>query len=266
MGRVEPGLDTRIFGGRFTVAERSPKPAWVQIEEQLADRIESGALASGDRLPPERDLADALSVSRMTVRQALASLAARGLVERGVGRGTFVRAVGRVVHDLTRVAGFTEEVERQGLEVGARILAAAQCPAPDHVADALALDPGEDVVRLERVRLGGGVPMTLEDSYVPAARFPGLLDQDLSGSLYALMRDRYGLGPVTATERLEPVAARAYEAKALEVDEGSPLMFVERVAYAADGTAVEFARDRHRGDRARFLVRVVPDEVLARAG
>jgi GntR family transcriptional regulator len=259
-------MDTRIFGGGWTVAERSPKPAWLQIEEQLADRIESGALGAGERLPPERDLADALSVSRMTVRQALASLAARGLVERGVGRGTFVREVGKIVHDLTRVTGFTEDVERQGLEAGARILEAKQCAAPDHVADALRLDPGGEVVRLERVRLGGGSPMTLEDSCVPAARFPGLLDEDLSGSLYALMRERYGLGPVTATERLEPMAARSYEADALGVDVGSPLMYVERVAYAADGTAVEFARDRHRGDRARFVIHVVPDALLTRAG
>jgi GntR family transcriptional regulator len=265
MGTVEPGLDTRIFGRRWTVAERSPKPAWVQIEEQLADRIESGALGPGERIPPERELADGLSVSRMTVRQALASLAARGLVERGVGRGTFVRDAAKVVHDLTRVAGFTEEVERHGLEAGARILEAVECPAPDHVAGALGLDPGAAVVRLERVRLGGGIPISLEDTFVPAARFPGLLDEDLSGSLYALMRDRYDLGPVSATERLEPMAARSYEAEALGVEEGSPLMFVERVAYAADGTAVEFARDCHRGDRARFLIRVVPDELLGRA-
>jgi GntR family transcriptional regulator len=262
MGRIEPSLATRIFGRRWTVVERSPMPAWVQIEEQIADRIESGALGAGQRLPPERDLAEALSVSRMTVRQALASLAARGMVERGVGRGTFVRDAGRVVHDLTRVAGFTEEVERQGLEAGARILDARRCPAPDHVAHALGIDPGAAVVRVERVRLGGGSPITLEDSSMPAACFPGLLDQDLSGSLYELMRDRYGLGPVTATERLEPMAARSYEADALGVEEGAPLMLVERVAYASDGTAVEFARDCHRGDRARFVIRVVPDELL----
>src|SRR5215213_2232009 len=141
MAASDPGLGTRILGDRWAVADGSPKPAWVQIEEQLADRIEAGALAPGDRLPPERDLALVLGVSRMTVRQALASLAARGLVERGVGRGTFVRAVGRVVHDLTRVAGFTEEVERQGLAAGARILEARQCDAPDQVADALGLAP-----------------------------------------------------------------------------------------------------------------------------
>jgi GntR family transcriptional regulator len=265
MARSEPGLDERIFGGGWTVAERSPKPAWVQIEEQLGDRIESGGLTPGERLPPERDLAEALHVSRMTVRQALASLAARGLVERGVGRGTFVREAPPVIHDLTRVAGFTEEVERHGLQAGARILEAKQCSAPDQVATALQLAPGAPVVRLERVRLGSDRPMTLEDSWLPAERFPGLLDRDLTGSLYALMRTEYGLGPVTATERLEPMAARSYEADALEVAEGSPLMHVERVAYAADGTPVEFARDRHRGDAARFVIRVVPDELLARA-
>jgi GntR family transcriptional regulator len=265
MGQSEPGLEQRILGGRWTVAERSPKPAWVQIEEQLGDRIESGALAPGERLPPERDLAEALRVSRMTVRQALASLAARGMVERGVGRGTFVREVSRVVHDLTRVAGFTEEVERQGMQASARILEVKECIAPDQVADALGIAPGDAVVRLERVRLGSARPMTLEDSWLPAERFPGLLDRDLTGSVYALMRAEYGLGPVTATERLEPVAARSYEADALGVPEGSPLMLVERVAFAADGTPVEFARDRHRGDAARFVIRVVPDELLARA-
>jgi len=258
-------IERQVFGDRWAVADRAAKPAWVQIEEGLADRIESGRLAAGERLPAERDLALALSVSRMTVRQALASLAARGLVERGVGRGTFVRESPRVVHDLTRVAGFTEEAERQGLEAGAQILAAAEQRAPAQVAQMLGIEAGAPVVRLERVRLGGDQPITLEDSWVPAEHFPGLLEHDLSGSLYALMREHYELAPVSATERLEPVAARAHEAAALRVPEGSPLMLVERVAYAVDDTAVEFARDRHRGDRARFLIHVVPDALLARA-
>ncbi len=265
MASSGPSPDARVFGGRWSVAERSPKPAWVQIEEQLADRIEAGHLGPGERIPPERDLAEALAVSRMTVRQALGSLAARGLVVRWVGRGTFVRETGAVLHHRTRVAGFTEEVERQGLEAGARILDAGQRTAPDQVAQALGIEPGAPVVRLERVRLVSGRPTTLEDTWVPADRFPGLLEHDLSGSLYALMRERYTLGPVSATERLEPVAARAAEARALDVPEGSPLMLVVRIAYARDGTPVEFAHDRHRGDHARFVIRVVPDELLARA-
>ena len=201
----------------------------------------------------------------MTVRQALASLAARGLVERGVGRGTFVRRDARVLHDLTRVAGFTEDVERQGLEASARIIDDGRHRASPHVAQRLELDTGAAVYRVERVRLGGDEPLTLEDLWMPAAPFPGLLELDLGGSLYRLMRDHFGLGPVSATEWLEPVAARRHEAEALGVAEGSPMMLVERVAWAEDGTPVEYSRDRHRGDRARFVIRAVPDELLARA-
>jgi GntR family transcriptional regulator len=254
------------LGPRWRLRPRSRIPVWAQIEERLVERIDSGVLVPGERLPPERELAEWLGVSRMTVRQALASLAARGLVERGVGRGTFVRAPGKVVHDLSRVLGFTEALERQGLAAGAETVSSAELPAPAHVAGALELAAGAAVLRIQRVRSADGRPLALEDSWLPAARFPGLLGHDLAGSLYTLMRERYGLGPVTAVERLEPVVARAHEARALDVPEGAPLMLVERVARAADGTPVEFARDRHRGDRSRFVVRVVPDQVLADAG
>jgi GntR family transcriptional regulator len=103
------------------------------------------------------------------------------------------------------------------------------------------------------------VPLALEDSWIPAAPFPGLLDLGLTGSLYDLMRDLYSLGPVRAVERLEPVLARAHEADALDVPAGSPLMLVERTAFAADGTVVEYAHDRHRGDRARFTFETSAD-------
>jgi GntR family transcriptional regulator len=127
------------------------------------------------------------------------------------------------------------------------------------VAAALGVAPGTRAYRIQRLRYGAGVPLALEDSWIPAAPFPGLLELGLTGSLYDVMRDLYELGPVRAVERLEPVLARAHEAAALDVPESSPLMLVERTAYAADGTAVEFAHDRHRGDRARFTIETSAD-------
>lgn len=250
------------LGRRWRLRPRSRTPVWAQIEERLRERIGSGRLVEGERLPSERELAEWLGVSRMTVRQALSSLAARGLVERGVGRGTFVRAPGKVVHDLSRALGFTERLERQGLAAGAHTVAARQLSAPRFVAEALGLPEGAAVLRVERVRSAGDRPLALEDTWLPAERFPGLLDLDLGGSLYSLMRDHYGLAPASAIERLEPVIARAHEADALGVPAGAPLMLVERIARTADGTPVEFARDHHRGDRADFVVHVVPDHVL----
>jgi GntR family transcriptional regulator len=255
----------RIFGERWRVKPGSDVPAHVQIEEQLAERIASRELAAGDRLPAERELAKGLSVSRMTVRQALSTLSSRGLVERGVGRGTFV-AHRKLDHDMTRVAGLTERLERQGLAPDARILEVVEREASWAIAAALELEPRSEVTRIRRLRLGDGVPLVLEDSWFPGELFPGLAERDLSGSIYALMREHYGMEPVRAVERLEPVVARAHEAKALKIDSGAPLMLVERTAYAVDGTPVEFAHDRHRGDRQRWIVKVGSDALVDTSG
>jgi GntR family transcriptional regulator len=218
--------------------------------------IESGRLAVGDRLPSERELAAWVGVSRLTARAALDSLARRGLLERGVGRrGTSV-ARNKLIHDLGEFAGFTEMAQRQGLAATARIRAVHELPAPAAVADVLEIGQGDNVYRIARVRYADDEPVAFEDSWIPAAQFPGLLDQDLRGSLYKLMRDVYDSAPVRATERLEATIAGPEHAEALGVARGAPLMLIERVAYTAEGAAVEFARDHYRSDRAQFVVDV----------
>ena len=112
-------------------------------------------------------------------------------------------------------------------------------------------NPAYDV---RRIRLADGRPMVLEHSLFPAALFPGLLGCRLDGSLYELLEDRYGQRPHRARESLEPVTAGVREAEALEVDEGAPLMLVERTAYARTGLPLEFARDLFRGDRTKVIV------------
>ena len=62
-----------------------------QVESFLLNRITSGAWTVGEKIPSERDLAEQLSVSRITVRNAVLSLTSRGFFERSIGQGTFVR-------------------------------------------------------------------------------------------------------------------------------------------------------------------------------
>lgn len=245
-----------LFAEEWSVDRASVVPAYAQIEERIVDLVESGRLAVGDRLPSERDLADWVGVSRLTARAALASLAQRGLVERGAGRRGTVVARAKLAYDLGHFAGFTETVHRHGLAASARIRALNELAAPVVVARELRLAAGAPVYRIERLRFAGGEPLTLEDSWIPAERFPDFVDHDMRGSLYALMRDSYDCGPVRAVERLEPTLAEDHHAEALGVEVGSPLMLVVRVAYAEDDTPVEYARDHHRGDRAQFIVQV----------
>jgi GntR family transcriptional regulator len=225
------------------------------IEDWLAEQIAAGKLVPGDRLPTEQDLAAWFGVSRMTLRHALAELARRGLVTRTVGRrgGTFVAAA-KLEQDLTTLAGFSEQLRRHGMVAGARVLTATERRAGPRAGAALDIGQDDPVYEVRRIRLADGRPIAVERSLFPAARFVGLLDHRLDGSLYELLEVSYGVRPHRARESMEPVSAGVREAEALEVPEGAPLMLVERTAYARSGEPVEFARDLFRGDRTRVVI------------
>src|SRR4051812_17987142 len=166
----------------------SAGPAHAQIERWLTEVIGRGDLVPGDRLPPEGDLAALLGVSRMTLRQALASLESVGTVVRKPGRrgGTFVDEP-KILCDLTRLAGFTEQMRRANLRAGARMGAATTPRASPAVAAGLSLERRAPVHEIVRVRTAHRQPLALERAYSPASVFPDLLSRRLTGSLYALL-------------------------------------------------------------------------------
>ena len=214
-------------------------PAHAQIEDALVRAI--ARLEPGTRLPPERELAERLRVSRMTVRHALASLERRGLVGRRVGRGggTFTA---EPKLELMGTAALSDQLRALGLAAGARVVSTREVESP--------LGDAYEVVR---VRLADGEPVALERTLLAADAFPGLLELPLDGSLYELMRERYDEAPVRAVERLEPALADAEAAATLKIGEGDPVLAVERATFAASGRQLELGRDVFRGDRVRVV-------------
>jgi GntR family transcriptional regulator len=186
----------------------------------------------------------------MTLRQALGALEERGLVARRVGRdgGTFVE---EPKLELTGLAALSDQLRGLGREAGARVLSARERKATP--AEASSLGGASRVLEIDRVRSADGSPVALERTVFPAGRFPGLLDQPLDGSLYALLRERYGVRPARAVERLEPALATKQDARALEIAIGRPVMRVERVTYDEKGRVFEVSRDVFRGDRTRVV-------------
>lgn len=243
----------RPVGARLSARPVRTLPAYLQIEEELAERIESGDLAPGVRIPTERELAGSLAVSRMTVRAALARLEQRGLIVRRQGSGTFV-AQPKLLQDASHLRGFFEASVGQGVFPVSRVIERGEILATRHLAQELDLRIGEPVYKIVRVRSASGAPVVLETSFFPARVVPGLLDLDLEGSsIYRLMDRHYGARPVRARQSLEPITAGPAESVLLDLPVGNPLMLVERTAWDAHGRPVEHARDVYRGDRSRFV-------------
>lgn len=218
-------------------------PRYLQLAEALKADLLRGAY--GKALPPERALAEALGVSRDTLRRALELLEKEGLVVRRRGSGTYVvqRATFRA-----RLLGFSEEMRALGLTPATRLLKGEKAPATAEEAFHLRLSPGEGVWRLERLRLADGEPMALERAALPFWALEALPE----ASLYEALEAR-GLRPVRALQRLRAVPARE-EDRLLGVEPGTPLLHLERVSFLPDGRPVEFVKSRYRGDRYELLV------------
>ena len=234
--------------------ERSARePKYYVVKRHLLELI--GTLPPGSLVPTERLLTTQLATSRTTVRQALSELVGEGRLVRRQGSGTYV-AEPKVSWPL-EMTSFTEQASASGHSASTELLDASREKASDEVALRLGLKPGAAVHRIERLRLVDETPMAVEASHLSAFAFPGLAKHlRRSESLYRVLRDEYGVVPVTAEETIETAAASPREAELLHTDTGSPMLVLSRHSFDADGTPVEWVQSWYRGDRYRFVTRL----------
>jgi GntR family transcriptional regulator len=246
-----------VLTGHAPAPDDDLGPTASDARRRLLDTISSGALAPGERLGGERDLAAELGVSRATVRAALTALENDGVVDRvrGRGGGTFV-ARRKVERDLSRIVGVPELLRSQGFAAGTRVVSAAVASADDAVARALRLPAADGLVyEVVRLRLADGEPISLEHARFPAHRFPGMLERPLGGSLYEMLAEQYRTTPAEAVEQIEVVGAGTDEAALLSVAVAAPLLSLTRTTCDEFGEPFEYARDLFRADRTRLVVR-----------
>ena len=234
-------------------AEHSP--IYRVVADALIERIDNSDLLPGSRCPSERQLASEYGISRMTARAAVNLLVQRGYVARKNGSGTFV-ASPKIELDLSTVAGFSDRVLRHGIIPGARVIEARAVGTEEldaSVATALEITGEELVHMLIRVRTGNNELLALEKSYFPARHCPDLLDNELTGSIYELLRTRCNLELAHLHQRLEVTQLDALAAEALATHPDAPALQITRTTWDVPGRPIEFARDLYRGDRLLFV-------------
>jgi GntR family transcriptional regulator len=234
--------------------ELGPIPFYHQVYLDMRAMIDDGRWPAGHHVPPERELARQYGVSLITVRRALDELAREQRIERNRGRGTFVLAP-RIDRDIDEPLSFSEEMQRRGLNPQTRLIAARPEKATERVAAALELEPGSPTLFVERLRVADGDPFLLEQAYLPAERFPGLLNADLeTSSLYRLLSERYDTHVARSRETFEPVVLRSREAALLGLKPRTPALLVEGISFSDERIPVEYSHTFVRGDRSRYYV------------
>jgi len=223
----------------------------------ILQRLAADELPAGAAIPSERQLMVDHGVSRITVRQAVGQLVSEGWLTRVRGKGTFVAH--RAVQSTLRLNSFTSEMTSLGHRPSTVVLVRDECVAAPETAAALGLGPGEPALHVKRLRLADGEPVSIDDAWYPSARLPGLLDRDLSLSLYRLLADEYDQPVTRATQTVAAREAPVDIATLLGTPDGAPVLHFERVSFSGDDP-IERSESWYRSDRYRLTMQVTSSD------
>lgn len=219
----------------------------------LRDRLVSGEIPVGGRLPSEAELCRDYEVARTTVRQALNLLVQDGLVQKRMGAGSFAcgnpASHGYIQGDI---ANAIRDLQRMGRNSTVALIAFGYQEALPEVRSALDLDAGELVQRSVRVRSMDGQPFSWLVAQVPERFGRSFEPAELETATLLSLLQRAGLEPASATQEISAVLASPDMATGLDTDVGSPLLALTRVVRGADGRGIEYLQAYYRPDRYRL--------------
>jgi len=227
-------------------------PLYQQIKGLILSSLRSGEWKPGEVIPSEVELATRFRVSQGTVRKAIDELAAENLLLRRQGKGTFV-ATHAEQQVQFRFLKLVPNSGTRGSEGPAQrdIIECRRTRASTDVAKALALRSSDPVLQVRRVLSFGGMPVILEDIWLPATPFKGLTAERLAsykGPMYAMFETEFNVRMVRAEEKIRAIPATDTQAQLLGVALGAPLLSVDRIAYTYQNEPMELRRGCYRTD------------------
>lgn len=232
---------------RLHINEQSSEPYYLQLKRQLNALIEGGDLKSGVNLPSERTLAEAMQISRTTVKRCYDELRSNRLLSTHGRGGTVVEAPPRVYSTMGRLKGFTEEMRELGKTSSTRVL---QCKVVTDrtIACIFKRPPESPFLHLVRVRMADGVPMTREVAWYDLTAAPALEDWDTNGSVYAFLQEKCDTVLVRAGQSIEAVISTPEESELFGFEQPSPCLLLKRHTYSSTDQLIECVEGTFRGD------------------
>ena len=229
-----------------------PSPKHAQLRDIL-DTLASTTLSPGDMLPGERIIEEHYGVSRITVRRAIGDLVTSGRLRRVRGKGTFV-APNTLVSRL-HLASFSAEMNAQEVTASSKILLSERAVAPTDISAFFDCDASLPQIHLRRLRLGDGVPYSIDDGWYNATVAPDLLERDVYKSVYSILGRDFGHPVTDADQTVTAVAADQRTAPLLDVEVGTPLLQIVRTS-RSNTVPVEWCSSLYRTDRYRLTSRI----------
>lgn len=234
----------------------APLPLYAQIKDALRTRILDGTYAPHSQMPSEHELCAMFGVSRITVRQALGDLQKEGLLFKLHGKGTFVSKP-KAFQNVSSLQGFAEAMSSMGYEIVNQLRSFRVVEASRQVAARLGVEEGSPVTEIHRVRLLNREPVSLELTWLPETLGARLANADLvTRDIFLILENDCGVPLGHADIAIDAILADEDIADALRVEEGSPVLRIDRLTHDAHGAPIDYEHLYFRGDAFQYRLRI----------
>ncbi len=231
-------------------------PKYLQIYEYLHGMIRRNKIQLGDRLPTEMELSERFGVNRMTVRKAFDKLVIEKMVDRKRGQGSYLVATtpAEFIYSLDITTGFFKDIRNYGLRPASRTLKVEVVEADEKIAAFLGLNSDKRAILMLRVFYADDDPIMIEKNYMPYAEFKDLLNMDLSGLRYPLLKEKYNIVPHHTNQTFTAVICDEAAKKIFGFSKPQACVELEFVVYDNSNVPIEVGYYLYRGDRYRFNI------------
>ncbi len=213
-------------------------PKYLKVIHYIESLIESSKAHT--LIPSERTLSDTLLISRMTIRKAIEMMVSQGKLYRVHHKGTFVSE-----HKLFKVyntmSGFTDEVTATGGMVSTDVLLFEIIKAPEEILYKLNLNEDALVYHIKRLRKKDGMPMILEDAYMPFDLCV-LSIEDAKHSIYQSLRKKLSVAMASSIQEIKAVLVDLETSSYLGMQQGEPTIETTYTSYLENGRIFEYVK------------------------
>lgn len=246
-------MDVTTFKKDFQFSLDTTIPMYEQLTSFFRLQIQAETLSPGEKLITEKEISDALNISRTTVRQAMDQLVAEGLLIRHRGRGSFV-ASPKMKRPLNQLYNFTDNMNELGATPSSDVLKCCVEEVEPFIHQVLNLPPNQTLAfHLTRLRCANTEPILFEDTFIPYYLCEGIEQIDFRRySLYQTLSNRFSLNLYHATETIEAINIGKSEAELLNCKSKSPGYKITRLSHLDNGVIFEYTTSITKADRCMF--------------
>ena len=231
----------------------SKLPVYLKIHDQIKTEIEEGKWQVGDRLPSERELSEKFNVSRMTLRQAIQTLADEGILERKIGSGTYV-ARQKVQETMIGTTSFSDIITAQGRVPSSKTISYFVTKPSSSEMEKLQLTEKEEILKMERIRYADDVPICFEVASIPYKLVKHFNKEEITSSLYHALAEEGTFKIGKSSQRISAVVASEKIAHFLDIKRGEAILRLSQISYFENEQPFEYVRSQYVGERFEFFL------------